>query len=86
MALTYLFVGIGGVIGAILRYTVGLLFQHIWNGAFPLPTLTINPARQAGVDESKGSITQGKDADFVVLDDKCEVTATFVKGKKVYGA
>ncbi|KHD85388.1 fluoride efflux transporter CrcB [Heyndrickxia ginsengihumi] len=42
MALTYLFVGIGGVIGAILRYTVGLLFQHIWNGAFPLPTLTIN--------------------------------------------
>ncbi|MEX2415913.1 MAG: N-acetylglucosamine-6-phosphate deacetylase [Paenibacillaceae bacterium] len=49
-----------------------------------LPTLTINPARQVGLDTHKGSIEVGKDADLVVLDDKYEVVATFVKGRNVY--
>lgn len=50
-----------------------------------LPALTINPARQAGVAHTKGSLEIGKDADFVLLDDKYEVIATYVKGEKVFG-
>lgn len=50
-----------------------------------LPMLTINPARQAGIAASKGSIAPGKDADLTVLDDDFQVRATYVKGKRVYG-
>lgn len=49
-----------------------------------LPTLTINPARQIGVEHRKGSIEIGKDADLVLLDDCFQVQATYVKGQKVY--
>lgn len=50
-----------------------------------LPALTINPSRQAGLGSRKGSLEAGKDADFVLLDDRYEVVATYVKGRKVYG-
>lgn len=50
-----------------------------------LPSLTLNPARQIGLDKVKGSIQIGKDADFVLLNEKLEVAATYVKGKPVYG-
>lgn len=49
-----------------------------------LPTLTINPAKQIGMDDRKGSIEVGKDADLVLLDEYLEVVATYVKGRKVY--
>ncbi|MDQ0256084.1 N-acetylglucosamine-6-phosphate deacetylase [Evansella vedderi] len=44
-----------------------------------------NPAKQIGVYDRKGSIEIGKDADFVVLNEKLEVKQTFVLGTKVYG-
>lgn len=50
-----------------------------------LPSLTINPARQVGLDAVKGTIQPGKDADFVLLNERFEVAATYVKGKQVYG-
>ena len=46
-----------------------------------LPLLTVNPARLIGMDYRKGSIAPGKDADLVVLDDKLNVTATYVAGQ-----
>lgn len=49
-----------------------------------IPTMTINPARQIGIDQRKGSITVGKDADLVVLNEQYEVLATYVKGLQVY--
>lgn len=61
-----------------MRFTDGAL-EHV------LPALTINPARQVGFDRRKGSIEVGKDADFVVLDAECEVQATIVGGRCVYG-
>jgi len=50
-----------------------------------LPAFTLNPARQAGAAERKGSIRIGKDADFVVLTPELELLATFVRGLRVWG-
>jgi N-acetylglucosamine-6-phosphate deacetylase len=41
------------------------------------------PARVLGL-ENKGNIFVGADADLVVLDEACQVTHTFVKGKWIY--
>jgi N-acetylglucosamine-6-phosphate deacetylase len=49
-----------------------------------LPSVTINPARQAGVSDRKGSIEAGKDADLVILDKSYKVTAAFVRGNKAF--
>lgn len=46
-----------------------------------LPLLTENPAKLAGVFDRKGSITDGKDADIVVLDGENHVEQVFVKGR-----
>ena len=43
-----------------------------------------NPAKSLGVYNERGSIAVGKRADFTVLDDKFNVLATFVGGKKVF--
>lgn len=39
-----------------------------------------NPAKEIGVFDQKGSITVGKDADIVLLDENLEVVMTFCKG------
>ena len=49
-----------------------------------LPLLTSNPARLIGVDDRKGSIAPGKDADLVVLDADLNVRQTYVSGVRVY--
>lgn len=43
-----------------------------------------NPARKYGVIEKKGSIKEGKDADFVVLTDEFQVVKTYSCGRLVY--
>ena len=45
---------------------------------------TANPARSLGVYDERGSIAVGKRADFTVLDDKFNVLATYVGGKKMF--
>jgi len=45
---------------------------------------TINPAVVINVDENKGSLELGKDADVVVIDDEINVYMTIVKGNIVY--
>ncbi len=42
---------------------------------------TTNPARVIGVENRKGSIEPGKDADLVILDEKLSVCSTIVKGE-----
>ncbi len=54
-----------------------------------LKALTINPARILHLDACIGSLTKGKDADFVVLDGPpfsafTHVLATYIEGKKVF--
>ncbi|RAP75986.1 N-acetylglucosamine-6-phosphate deacetylase [Paenibacillus montanisoli] len=49
-----------------------------------LPSLTSVPARQAGLLDAKGTLEEGKDADFVLLDPELQVRQTVVRGKTVY--
>jgi len=45
---------------------------------------TINPARLLGIDEKKGSLGVGKDADIVIFDKKFDVKLTMIHGEVVY--
>ena len=44
---------------------------------------TLNPARCLGVDDRKGKLVVGYDADIVVLEDNYEVVQTYCRGKKM---
>ncbi len=43
---------------------------------------TLNPARLLRIDDHKGKIVTGFDADLVVLEDNYDIAQTYVKGKK----
>ncbi len=45
---------------------------------------SLNAAAVIGVDDHKGSLAAGKDADFIVLDEELRVVETCVKGEHVY--
>ncbi|MFD2672627.1 N-acetylglucosamine-6-phosphate deacetylase [Marinicrinis sediminis] len=51
-----------------------------------IPYFTINAAKQAKVDQTKGSLEIGKDADIVILDHAGNIAATYVEGKRVFAA
>lgn len=44
---------------------------------------TINPAKQIGIYDRCGSITPGKDADFVILDSDLKLRAVYINGELV---
>lgn len=48
-----------------------------------IDTVTINPARLFGIDNRKGSIDEGKDADIVLLDKDFNVQHTIIDGKVI---
>ena len=47
--------------------------------------MTLTPARIMHIDQQKGSIQKGKDADLVVFDDKIHVSYTILEGNVIYG-
>lgn len=51
-----------------------------------IPLLTLNPATLLHMEDRKGSIAVGKDADLVILEENLDVAVTIVRGKKVYQA
>ena len=51
-----------------------------------LTMATINPARVIGVDQRKGSLEEGKDADLVVCDRSLNISLAVAEGKVVYRA
>lgn len=46
-----------------------------------LKMVTSNPAKRAGIDRSKGSIEEGKDADLLILDKDLETETVIAKGQ-----
>lgn len=59
-------------------YATGEPLENVWQ------TTSWNPARVANVIDRKGSITIGKDADLVLVDDDMNVYMTVVEGRVVY--
>ena len=51
-----------------------------------IPLMTVNPARAMRMDDRKGSIEVGKDADMVLLDDDLTIAATIGLGRLIYQA
>lgn len=45
---------------------------------------SLNPAKSVGVDNVCGKITEGYDADFIVIDDNAQLHATYLNGVKRY--
>lgn len=46
--------------------------------------MTSTPARIMGIDQKKGSLSLGKDADIVVFDQNIQIQETIIGGKRVY--
>ncbi len=47
---------------------------------------SLTPARILGIDDRKGSLKEGKDADITILNDDITVWKTFIGGREVYTA
>ena len=75
----------GNLAGSTLRLNRGLQVliekAHV-SEELAINSATINPARLLGVDDRKGALTAGHDADIVVLDDDYEIVKVFVRGKE----
>jgi N-acetylglucosamine-6-phosphate deacetylase len=58
--------------------------MHLSGGA-PLPEtvrmITSTPARIMGIDKTKGSLTNGKDADIVIFDENINIKTVIINGK-----
>ncbi|MGN0334261.1 MAG: N-acetylglucosamine-6-phosphate deacetylase [Lachnospiraceae bacterium] len=73
----------GGLAGSTLKLNEGLRIlveEAMVPFNYAINSCTINPARCLGVDDRKGSIQVGKDADLVVLDTDYSVLQTYCKG------
>jgi len=57
-------------------------------GEFPLVDcvrmMTATPARIAGIDNRKGSLLPGKDADIVIFDENINIKTTIIEGNVIY--
>lgn len=73
----------GGLAGSTLKLNEGLRIlveEAMVPFNYAINSCTINPARCLGIDDRKGSIMVGKDADIVVLDTDYSVLQTYCKG------
>ena len=73
----------GGLAGSTLRLNDGLRIlveEAMVPFNYAINACTINPAKCLGIDDRKGSIAVGKDADIVVLDTDYSVIQTYCKG------
>jgi len=79
----------GTVAGSILRLNKGV-WNVYTNSSIPLwecvNGASLNPATTLGIDDSKGSIDVGKDADIIITDNEFNVLKTIIGGKIKYEA
>lgn len=77
----------GTIAGSLLKMNNGIknFIENtgisIWEG---VNMASLNPAKLIHVDDKKGSIEPGKDADLVLFDDSFKIISTYVRGLKVY--
>ena len=77
----------GTLAGSVLRLNRGLYNFYKHTGAElheVFRMASANPAKELGIDDRKGSIKPGKDADFILIDENFDVKATYVKGVCVW--
>ena len=72
-----------------LTHQVALAVRDGLDRTTALESITINPARIAGIDDRVGSLEPGKDADFCIwtgdpLDPMSRVDRAFIEGRQVY--
>lgn len=73
----------GTIAGSTLHSNMGLknmIEEALIPVDYAINAATINPAKCLGVDDRKGSLQVGKDADIVVLDDDYSVIQTYSRG------
>jgi N-acetylglucosamine-6-phosphate deacetylase len=66
-------------LGSALKHTIqftGIPFERI------LRTVTVNPAKLLNIENKKGLLKKGNDADIVILDKELNIKDVFIKGKR----
>ena len=79
----------GPIAGSVLKLNKGV--WNVYNNSkIPLHECvncaSLNPATTLGIQDKKGSIKEGKDADIVILDNEFNVRKTIIGGKVKYEA
>ena len=73
----------GTIAGSVLRFNQGVRNLRDY-ASIPLyqavRAASLNPAESAGLADTKGSLTPGKDADIILMDEDCTVYKTIVRG------
>ena len=79
----------GTIAGSVLKLNKGV-WNIYKNSSIPLNECvncaSLNPATTLGIQEKKGSIAVGKDADIIILDDDFNLVKTIIGGKVRYEA
>ena len=79
----------GTIAGSVLRLNKGV-WNVYQNSNIPLyecvNCASLNPATTLGIEDQKGSLEVGKDADIVILDEEFNVKKTIIGGKVKYEA
>lgn len=77
----------GTLAGSVLKLNEGVRNMATYGGVTlpqALQMVTENPARLLGLEKEMGTLQPGTLADFVLLDEACNIRATFVGGNCVY--
>ena len=73
----------GTIAGSVLRLNQGVRNFRDYGGVTMYQAVraaSLAPAESIGIADEKGSVSPGKDADIVLLDDDCSVIKTIVRG------
>ena len=79
----------GTIAGSVLKLNKGV-WNVYTNSSIPLwecvNCASLNPATTLGIDDKKGSLEKGKDADIIITDGEFNVQKTFIEGDARYEA
>ena len=79
----------GTIAGSVLKLNKGV-WNVYTNSSIPLwecvNCASLNPATTLGIDDKKGSLEKGKDADIIITDGEFNVQKTFIEGDIRYEA